>query len=218
VSRALRALGALAVLMPLAAAAEPCADVPGIPGLRCRLAELGTQGLLVDARLANAVSKTRRVFGRGRDACLAGRNKRARRHLGKMRKPLAKTARMLERAAERAGLPGVHHEELRGLVRLVDALRRATIARLDRLPCPDLVEVLEPRHHAAAGDAFFLSFTLAAAVDARAVNAALVPEASPGAPIPLTLDQISRGHGWATGRPNGFGTDALVHCCTTSTR
>jgi len=198
VRRALRALGVLAVLTPLAAAAEPCTDVPGIPGLRCRVAELGAQTLLVDDRLAKAVSKTRRVFGRGRDACLAGRNQRARRQLGKMRKPLAKTARMLERAAERTSLPGVHHEELRALLRLVDALRRATVARLDRLPCPDLVEVLEPRHHAAAGDAFFLAFTLAAAVDARAVNAALVPDASPEAPIPVALDQISRGHGWAT--------------------
>jgi dienelactone hydrolase len=195
---AILAAGAVLVALVTVAAAEPCSDVPGMPGLRCRVAELGEQRLLDDPRLAKAVSKTRRVFGRARSACLAGRNPKAKRQLRKMRKPLAKVARMLERAAEGAALPGVQSEELRQLVRLVDAQRRATVARLDTLPCPDLLEVIEPRPQTVAGSDFFLSFTLAAAVDARAVGVAMVRNDAPGAAVPVALDQISRGHGWAT--------------------
>jgi len=107
------------VLMLLTAgaarAAVPCPDEPGLDALACRVAALDATSGHVGTRLDAA-----------RDECTAGHTIAAVRELRGMRRPLA----ALGDAAD---------------VLLTDALRRATIDRLRRHPCPELVEVLAPR-------------------------------------------------------------------------
>jgi dienelactone hydrolase len=146
--------------------AEPCPDEPGLDGLACRvhaLASRGEQGAVVARRLERA-----------RAACGAGRTGLARRRLRSMRRPLA-------------GLGGDAD------VLVTDALRRATIDRLRRHPCPELVEVLSPRwREHVEGRELFVLVRIAADADPASVAIRL----GDGAPAVLDPAQASATQAW----------------------
>ncbi len=117
-------------------APAPCPDEPGLDGLACRVEALGATADAAAQRLVRA-----------RAACAAGRTTTAVRELRGMRRRLA-------RLGDRPD------------VLLADALRRATIDRLRREPCPELVEVLHPRRHESVRDGeLFVLLRLAADAD-----------------------------------------------------
>lgn len=123
-----------------ARAANPCPDEPGLDSLACRVAALAERGgadvAAVQSRLAHATAD-----------CVAGHTASARRELRGMR-------RSLGRLGDDAD------------VALTDALRRATLARLERHPCPELVEVLSPRwRERVDGDSLFVLARLTADAD-----------------------------------------------------
>jgi hypothetical protein len=148
VGRTVRApfrLGLVVVLAArLAAAAQPCPDEPGLDGIACRIEGLGVRAGAASSRLAAA-----------RTACDAGHTADAIREL-----------RGMGRALARAGNDAD--------VLLTDALRRATIDRFRRHPCPELVDVLSPRRgeRVPDGDAFVL-LRLAAAADPATLSVRL---------------------------------------------
>src|SRR5262249_21122883 len=119
-----------------ARAANPCPDEPGLDGLACRVAALAERGgadvAAVQNRLAHATAD-----------CAAGHPASARRELRDMQRPLGRVGNDAD-------------------VALTDALRRATLARLERHPCPELVEVLSPRwQERVDGDSLFVLVRLA---------------------------------------------------------
>src|SRR5262245_8805612 len=134
---------ALAVMLLGAAAARaagPCPDEPGLDGLSCRV------GVLADRGGGDAAAAERRL-AHATAACAAGQTGAARRELRGMRRPLARLGDDAD-------------------VAITDALRRATIARLRRRPCPELVEVLSPRRREQVeGDELFVLVRLAADAD-----------------------------------------------------
>jgi hypothetical protein len=143
--RASRSLALVVVLAAhLARAAQPCPDEPGLDGVACRVDELGARASTASLRLDAA-----------RTACDAGHTADAVRELRGMARPLA-------RAGDDAD------------VVLTDALRRATIDRLRRHPCPELVDVLSPRRgeRIPDGNAFVL-LRLAAAADPATLSVRL---------------------------------------------
>jgi hypothetical protein len=115
-----------------AQAPTPCPDEPGLDALSCRVQSLATVPDTATHRLERA-----------RGACAAGRTSAAVRELRGLGRVLA-------------SVPGSPD------VLLADALRRATIDRLRRQPCPELVEVLRPRRHESVpGGALFVLLRLA---------------------------------------------------------
>jgi hypothetical protein len=148
------------------ARAEPCPDEPGFDGLACRvlaLAVRGEPGAVLARRLERA-----------RTACAAGRTGLAGRELRAMRWPLARLGGDAD-------------------VLVTDALRRATIDRLRRRPCPELVEVLSPRwrEHVDGGELFVL-VRIAADADPGSVTIRL----GEGAPAPLDPGRVSDTQAW----------------------
>src|SRR5262245_10033925 len=142
------ALAAMLLAATAARAAGPCPDEPGIDGLSCRVGVLAERGggdaAALQRRLAHATA-----------ACAAGQTGAARRELRGMRRTLSRLGDDTD-------------------VAITDALRRATIARLQRHPCPELVEVLSPRRqeHVEGGDLFVL-LRLAADADPATVTVQL---------------------------------------------
>jgi dienelactone hydrolase len=126
----------------------PCPDEPGLDGLACRVDALGPAADAAAQRLLRA-----------RAACAAGRT----------------TAAVCELRGMRQGLAGLgDHPD----VLLADALRRATIDRLRRQPCPELVEVLHPRRHESVPDGeLFVLLRLAADADPATLVVQLDDEA-----------------------------------------
>src|SRR5262249_31808748 len=122
----IRALLAVA-LAAGTALAQPCPDEPGLEGLGCRVDALAVRG---GADGAAGVGGRRH----GGDACGAGRTTAARRELRGMGRPLARLGTDVD-------------------VLATDALRRATIDRLARRPCPELALVLSPRWNEHVRDA-----------------------------------------------------------------
>ena len=119
-STLVRAPWSLGLVLVLAArlvpAAQPCPDEPGLDGLACRVDALGARGRRGEPAAHRRAHGVRRRPHRGRDP-------RAPRH-GPAARARSATTRTW---------------------RSTDALRRATIDRLRRHPCPELVEVLSPR-------------------------------------------------------------------------
>jgi hypothetical protein len=161
---------ALAVVLLGAAAARaagPCPDEPGLDGLSCRVDVLAERG-------GDAAAAVRRRLVHATNACATGQTITARRELRGMRRPLARLGDDAD-------------------VALTDALRRATIARLRRHPCPELVEVLSPRRqeHVEGGDLFVL---VRLAADAEASTLTVQLGAGPAAtPDP---GNVSATQGW----------------------
>jgi hypothetical protein len=129
--------------------------------------EPGLEGLAcrVDALGAEAVAQRMRA---ARAACETGRTSAAIRELRGMRRPLARAGGDAD-------------------VLLADALRRATIDRLRRRPCPELVEVLSPRRHEQVrGGELFVLLRLAPAADPATLSVRF-DDAAPVFPEPGNL-------------------------------
>src|SRR5215467_12362271 len=123
-----------------ARAANPCPDEPGLNGLACRVDALAERG-------GADVAAVQSLLAHATGDCAAGHTASARRELRGMRRPLGQVGDDAD-------------------VALTDALRRATLARLERHPCPELVEVLSPRwQERVDGDSLFVLVRLAADAD-----------------------------------------------------
>src|SRR5262249_44264796 len=146
--RAPWALGLVVVLAArLVPAAQPCPDEPGLDGLACRIDVLGVRAGAASPRLATA-----------RSACDAGHTADAVRELRGMGRPLSRAATDAD-------------------VLLTDALRRATIDRLRRHPCPELVDVLSPRRGERVPDGdLFVLLRIAVAADPATLSVRLDDE------------------------------------------
>jgi hypothetical protein len=169
-----RAPWSLGLVLVLAArlvpAAQPCPDEPGLDGIACRVDALGARADAANLRLSAA-----------RTACDAGHTADAIRELRGMGRPLA-------RAGDDPD------------VAITDALRRATIDRLRRRPCPELVDVLSPRRgeRIPHGDLFVL-LRLAAGADPATLSVQLDDDP----PVALDPGAVSDTQAWARLRCDG---------------
>lgn len=197
-ARALAAALVLALALPaLAAAADPCPDVPSYPGFRCRVAQLNQQRLLLDGKFRTLTQKLAKLANAGAGRCVDGKTGPARRKLRKTRRRIAKIARELDRAAARTGLPAVDRRELAALVRRVDALQRGAEARLETTDCPALIELLRPVPFEVVDDEIYLFATLDRRTDSGSVSVVLFPAGRPGAASEVPVSQRSRGTVWS---------------------
>jgi dienelactone hydrolase len=123
----------------------PCTDIPGTATLECRTAELAaaTQTAGPDVAAASGRLATDAVAIAG--TCDAGKTRSALRALRRQRRRVALVEKRLALARDAGRVLGPDASSLAALVRLVDALRRATAERLRRHPCPELLEILAPR-------------------------------------------------------------------------
>src|SRR5262245_13735770 len=143
------------VLLAASARGQTPVPCPDEPGLDALACRLQPLGPVPDAahRLARATA-----------ACAAGRTGAAIRELRGMGRALADVADQPDAI-------------------LADALRGATIDRLRRQPCPELVEVLSPRRHeSVAGGSLFVLLRLADAADPTSLSVQL--DGSTPAPFP----------------------------------
>src|SRR5262245_22817600 len=162
----LRALLAIA-LAAGTALAQPCPDEPSMEGLGCRVDALAVRGGADAAAVAGRMRHAR-------EACAASQTTAARRELRGMGRPLARLGKDAD-------------------VLVTDALRRATIDRLARRPCPELAVVLSPRwnEHVRDGELFVL-IGLAADAD----PATLAVRLGDAAPAPLDPADVSATPAW----------------------
>jgi dienelactone hydrolase len=141
----------------------PCPDEPGLDGLACQVATLGVAADTAAQRLLRA-----------RAACVAGRTSAAARELRGMRRALASLGDQPD-------------------VLLADALRRATIDRLRRQPCPELIEVLRPRRHELVHEGeLFVLLRLAPDADPATLSVRLDDDA----PATFTPGSVSTTQAW----------------------
>jgi dienelactone hydrolase len=128
-----------------AVAAEPCTDVPGTAALVCRTAELAESTQTAGPDVAAATQQLATDATAVTSTCDAGKTRAVLRALRQQRTQVALIEKRLTVARQDGRIVGPDASSLAALVRLVDALRRATAERLRRHPCPELLEILVPR-------------------------------------------------------------------------
>lgn len=128
----------------VASGRQPCSDEPGFGALICRVTELRDAAGDLDRYLAIRLARIDRHLTQAALACTGGRTSTARRQLRAVRNRLPHARRTLDRAVGRGRVDGRVASELDGVFRIASALTRATRARLERQPCPELVEILRP--------------------------------------------------------------------------
>ncbi|MCH6561364.1 MAG: hypothetical protein IH800_02950 [Myxococcales bacterium] len=175
-------------------AATPCRDMPGFESLSCRMAELLEVAQGVGGSYLHKVERASQRVDDGAQACATGDTTRAQQRLRGLRQRFNGTRRALDRAVRRGKLIQPDADTIAGLLQFTDALRRATQRRLERHPCPELVEILSPApHEVAADDRVLLLFELAADADPGTVTISL---AFASGQTSISPTQVSTTQGW----------------------
>jgi dienelactone hydrolase len=172
--------------------AEPCTDVPGTASLVCRTAELAEATLTTGPDVVAATQALAADAVAIADACHAGKTRTVLRALRRQRARVALVTERLAVARDDGRVFGPDASSLAALVRLVDALRRATGERLGRRRCPELVEIITPLPNQAGtvdGPVPFL-FAFDAEVDPDSITASVRDARGDGqAPVAVTLTE-----------------------------
>jgi hypothetical protein len=127
--------------------------------LACRATELAEATQTAGPDVAAATQRLADDAAAIASTCDAGKTRAALRALRRQRTQTALVQKRLALAIEDGRVVGPDTSSLAALVRLVDALRRAT-ERLRRHPCPELLEMLAPRPGAGGAVDEFVPFLL----------------------------------------------------------
>jgi hypothetical protein len=151
-----------------------CSDEPGFAGLLCVASSFEETAAGSDDGVVEAIGTFTSKLVLSGNACAAGKSSGARRRLARARKQMRAVSNELAAAARGGRLSVDLAATLGDDLRLLDSLRRATLARITRHPCPELVEVLRPSEgEAFAGNEIFLLLRILPEADALTLTAEL---------------------------------------------